>query len=77
MGTTDGFVKILADKTTDRILGAHIIGPDAGTLIAELATAMEFGASSEDVARICHAHPSLSEAVKEAALAVEARAIHI
>ena len=77
MGSTDGFVKILADKETDRILGAHIIGPDAGTLIAELATAMEFGASSEDVARICHAHPSLSEAVKEAALAVENRAIHI
>ena len=77
MGATDGFVKILADKDTDRILGAHIIGPDAGTLIAELATAMEFGASSEDVARICHAHPSLSEAVKEAALAVEGRALHI
>ena len=77
MGATDGFVKILADKATDRILGAHIIGPDAGTLIAELATAMEFGASSEDVARICHAHPSLSEAVKEAALAVEGRALHI
>ena len=77
MGSTDGFVKILADKATDRILGAHIIGPDAGTLIAELATAMEFGASSEDVGRICHAHPSLSEAVKEAALAVEGRALHI
>ncbi len=77
MGTTDGFVKILAEPDTDRILGAHIIGPDAGTLIAELATAMEFGASSEDVARICHAHPSLSEAVKEAALAVEGRALHI
>jgi dihydrolipoamide dehydrogenase len=77
MGATDGFVKILADKTTDRILGTHIIGPDAGTLIAEIATAMEFGASSEDVARICHAHPSLNEAVKEAALAVEGRALHI
>jgi len=77
MGATDGFVKILADKTTDRILGAHIIGPDAGTLIAEIATAMEFGASAEDVARICHAHPSLSEAVKEAALAVDGRALHI
>ncbi len=77
MGATDGFVKVLADATTDRILGAHIIGPDAGTLIAELATAMEFGASSEDVGRICHAHPSLSEAVKEAALAVEGRALHI
>ena len=77
MGATDGFVKILADAETDRILGAHIIGPDAGTLIAELATAMEFGASSEDVARICHGHPTLSEAVKEAALAVEGRALHI
>ncbi len=77
MGATDGFVKILADKTTDEILGAHIIGPDAGTLIAEIATAMEFGASSEDVARTCHAHPSLNEAVKEAALAVEGRALHI
>ena len=77
MGMTEGFVKILADKTTDRILGAHIIGPDAGTLIAELATAMEFGASAEDVARTCHAHPSLSEAVKEAALAVAGRALHI
>ena len=77
MGATDGFVKILADKRTDRLLGAHIIGPDAGTLIAELATAMEFGASSEDVGRICHAHPTLSEAVKEAAMAVEGWAIHI
>ncbi|MGA9866735.1 MAG: dihydrolipoyl dehydrogenase [Acetobacteraceae bacterium] len=77
MGDTDGFVKILADKATDRILGAHIIGPDAGTLIAELATAMEFGAAAEDVGRICHAHPTLSEAVKEAALAVEGRALHI
>ncbi|MBV9249645.1 MAG: dihydrolipoyl dehydrogenase [Acetobacteraceae bacterium] len=77
MGETDGFVKLLADKTTDRLLGAHIIGPDAGTLIAELATAMEFGASAEDVARTCHAHPTLSEAVKEAALAVDGRALHI
>ena len=77
MGDTDGFVKILADKTTDRVLGAHILGPDAGTLIAELTTAIEFGASAEDVARICHAHPTLSEAVKEAALAVEGRALHI
>ena len=77
MGSTDGFVKILADKASDKVLGAHIIGPDAGTLIAEIATAMEFGASSEDIARTCHAHPSLSEAVKEAALAVEGRAIHI
>ena len=77
MGDTDGFVKLLADKTTDRLLGAHIIGPDAGTLIAELATAMEFGASAEDVARTCHAHPTLNEAVKEAALAVDGRALHI
>jgi dihydrolipoamide dehydrogenase len=77
MNETDGFVKILADRDTDRILGAHIIGPDAGTLIAELATAMEFGASAEDVARTCHAHPTLNEAVKEAALAVEGRALHI
>ena len=59
MGETDGFVKMLADKATDRVLGAHIIGPDAGTLIAELATAIEFGASAEDVARTCHAHPTL------------------
>ncbi len=77
MGDMDGFVKILADKTTDRVLGAHIIGPDAGTLIAEIALAMEFGASAEDVARTCHAHPSLNEAVKEAALAVDGRALHI
>jgi dihydrolipoamide dehydrogenase len=77
MGDTDGFVKILADKRTDRVLGAHIIGPDAGTLIAEIVTAMEFGASAEDVGRICHAHPTLSEAVKEAALAVQGRALHI
>ena len=77
MGNMEGFVKILADKATDRLLGAHIIGPEAGTLIAELATAMEFGASAEDVARICHAHPSLNEAVKEAALAVAGRALHI
>ncbi len=77
MGQTDGLVKILADKRTDRLLGAHILGPDAGTLIAELAMAMEFGASSEDVARICHAHPTLNEAVKEAALAVDGRALHI
>ncbi|WP_135467674.1 dihydrolipoyl dehydrogenase [Crenalkalicoccus roseus] len=77
MGDTDGFVKILADAATDRILGAHIIGPDAGTLIAELALAIEFGASAEDVARTSHAHPSLSEAVKEAALAVAGRALHI
>ena len=72
----DGFVKILADKKTDKVLGVHILGPDAGNLIAELALAMEFGASSEDVARTCHAHPTLTEAVKEAALAVDKRAIH-
>jgi len=77
MGDTDGFVKILADKGSDRLLGAHVIGPDAGTLIAELTTAIEFGASAEDVSRICHAHPTLSEAVKEAALATEGRALHI
>ncbi|WP_419896257.1 dihydrolipoyl dehydrogenase [Roseomonas sp. USHLN139] len=77
MGDTDGFVKILADKETDRVLGCHILGPDAGTLIAEVAIAMEFGASAEDVARTCHAHPTLNEAVKEAALAVDGRALHI
>ncbi len=74
---TEGFVKVLADAKTDRILGAHIIGPDAGTLIHEVVVAMEFGASAEDLARTCHAHPTLNEAVKEAALAVEGRAIHI
>jgi dihydrolipoamide dehydrogenase len=76
-GDTEGFVKILADAKTDRVLGVHIIGPDAGTLIAEMALAMEYGASSEDVARTCHAHPTLNEAVKEAALAVAGRAIHM
>ncbi|MGY6568161.1 MAG: dihydrolipoyl dehydrogenase [Salinarimonas sp.] len=74
---TDGFVKILADKETDRVLGAHIVGPEAGDLIHEIAVAMEFGASSEDIARTCHAHPTLSEAVKEAALAVDNRALHM
>ncbi|CAL8976235.1 Dihydrolipoyl dehydrogenase 3 [Rhodoplanes serenus] len=74
---TDGFVKILADAKTDRVLGVHILGPDAGNMIAEAAVAMEFGASSEDIARTCHAHPTLTEAVKEAALAVEKRAIHM
>jgi dihydrolipoyl dehydrogenase len=77
MGDTEGFVKLLADRATDRLLGAHIIGPDAGTLIAELTTAIEFGASAEDVARTCHAHPTLEEAVKEAALAVDGRALHM
>jgi dihydrolipoamide dehydrogenase len=76
-GDTEGFVKILADARTDRVLGVHIVGADAGTLIAELALAMEFGASAEDIARTCHAHPTLNEAVKEAALAVDARPIHI
>jgi dihydrolipoamide dehydrogenase len=74
--TTDGFVKILADAKTDRVLGVHILGPDAGNMIGEAAIAMEFGASSEDIARTCHAHPTLSEAVKEAALAVAQRAIN-
>jgi len=74
---TDGFVKILADKETDRVLGAHIVGPEAGDLIHEIAVGMEFGASSEDIARTCHAHPTLSEAVREAALAVDKRALHM
>jgi dihydrolipoamide dehydrogenase len=74
---TDGFVKILADAKTDRVLGVHIVGADAGNMIAEAAVAMEFGASSEDIARTCHAHPTLPEAVKEAALAVAKRAIHM
>ena len=77
MNAIDGFVKILADAKTDRVLGAHILGPEAGTLIAEIVVAMEFGASSEDIARTCHAHPTLNETVKEAALAVEGRALHI
>ncbi len=72
----EGFVKILADARTDKVLGAHLIGPHAGELIAEIGVAMEFGASSEDIARTCHAHPTFSEAVKEAALSVDNRAIH-
>ena len=76
-GSTDGFVKILADADTDEVLGVHIMGPDAGTMIAELALAIEFGASSEDIARTCHAHPTLNEAIKEAALGVEGSPIHI
>ena len=76
-GYTEGFVKILAERETDRVLGVHIIGPDAGTMIAEAVLAKEFGASAEDIARTCHAHPTLSEALKEAALAVDGRAIHI
>ena len=77
MNETEGFVKILADAVTDKVLGCHIIGADAGTLIAEVALAIEFGASSEDIARTCHAHPTLNESVKEAALAVDGRPIHI
>ncbi len=75
--SSEGFVKILADSKTDQILGAHIIGHDAGQLIAEIVTTMEFGGCAEDIARICHAHPTMSEAVKEAAMNVEGRAIHI
>jgi dihydrolipoamide dehydrogenase len=75
--TTEGFVKILADATTDRVMGVHIIGADAGEMIHEGVVLMEFGGSSEDLGRTCHAHPTLSEAVKEAALAVEGRAIHM
>lgn len=77
LGSTDGRAKILADATTDRILGVHIIGPRAGALIAEACAAMTFGASAEDIARTCHAHPTLSEAIKEAALAVDGRALNI
>jgi len=76
VGTTSGRVKVLADATTDRVLGVHIIGPNAGELIAEAAVAIEFGASSEDIARACHAHPTLAEALKEAALAVDKRSIN-
>ena len=74
---TDGFVKILADAKTDRVLGVHIVGSDAGNMIAEAAVLMEFGGSAEDLARTCHAHPTLPEAVKEAAMAVAKRAIHM
>ena len=77
VGHTDGFVKILACTETDRVLGVHIIGHEAGTVIHECATAMAFGATAEDIARTCHGHPTLNEAVKEAALAVDGRAIHI
>jgi len=77
MNEVDGFVKVLACAKTDQILGAHIVGPNAGDLIAELVLAMEFSAASEDVARTCHAHPALGEAVKEACLAVEGRALHM
>ena len=74
---TDGFVKIISCKKTDHILGAHIIGPHAGALLAELVLALEYTASSEDIARTCHSHPDLGEAVKEAAMAVYDKPIHI
>src|SRR5262249_11342909 len=74
---TEGFVKVLADAKTDRVLGVHIVGADAGNMIAEAAVAMEFGAAAEDIARTCHPHPTFTEAVKEAALAVDKRAIHM
>ena len=77
MGETEGGVKIIADAKTDRVLGVHILGPRASDLIAEAALAMEFGASAEDIARTVHAHPTLPEAVKEAALAVDERALNI
>ena len=77
MSATEGFVKILADKNTNRLLGVHILGADAGTLIAEAVLAIELGASAEDMARTCHAHPTLNEGLKEAALAYGHRAIHI
>jgi dihydrolipoamide dehydrogenase len=77
MDETEGLVKILADDQTDRILGVHILGPRASDMIAELVAVMEFSGSAEDVARTSHAHPTLSEAVREAALAVDKRAIHI
>ncbi len=76
LGDTAGMVKILADATTDEILGVHIVGPQASELIAEAVVAMEFKASSEDIARICHAHPTLSESMKEAALAVDKRTLN-
>ena len=75
--TTDGFVKVLADAATDRVLGVHIIGPHAGEMIGECSVIMEFGGSAEDLARTCHAHPTLTEAIKEAAMAVDKRAIHM
>ena len=73
---TEGFVKILADSNTDKVLGVHIIGPHCGDMIAEMVLAMEFGASAEDIARTCHAHPTHSEAIKEAAMAVDKKPIH-
>ena len=77
MGRADGFVKVLADAKTDEILGVHIIGPNASDLIAEAAVAMEFKAAAEDIARICHPHPSLSEVMREAALATDQRALNM
>jgi dihydrolipoamide dehydrogenase len=77
MGDTTGMVKMLAEASTDRILGVHIIGPMASELIAEAVVAMEFGAASEDIALICHAHPTLSEAMKEAALAIDKRTLNL
>ena len=77
MNMTEGFVKILADAKTDRVLGCHILGPEAGTLIAEVVLAMEFDGSAEDIARTCHAHPTHSEALKEAAMAVQGKPIHM
>ena len=76
ISNTDGMVKILADKKTDKILGAHIIGPNAGEMISEAVIGIEYGASSEDLARTCHAHPTLSEAFKEACMATHNKAIH-
>lgn len=76
LGDTTGMVKILADATTDEVLGAHIVGPQASELIAECVMAMAFRASSEDIARICHGHPTLSESTKEAALAVDKRTLN-
>jgi dihydrolipoamide dehydrogenase len=77
MASSDGLVKILADAKTDRVLGVHIMGPEAGDMIHECVVAMEFGGSAEDIARTCHAHPTLNEAIKEAALGVAGQAIHI
>jgi dihydrolipoamide dehydrogenase len=77
MNMVDGFVKIIADAKTDKVLGAHIVGPEAGALIHEVAVLMEFGGSSEDLARTCHAHPTLNEAVKEAAMAAHGLPIHV
>ena len=77
MDESEGLVKLLADKKTDKLLGMHIFGPRASDLIAEGSTVLEYGGSAEDVARTCHAHPTLAEAVKEAALAVDNRRIHL